>query len=427
MDRALVSRLIREAGDQGIGTLHLWGGEPFLFPDLMGIVAEGYRQRMDLLINTNCFWAKTEEFASERIRQLLVGKPEDKGLQLIVSADGLHQGFKATPLDQVANVINAALKLKDPSLRLLIYSLSLREDSTLDQLLSLLPPDIHPPAQAAFASGDSVTLASGNTSTLLVGVSGPLNLTAGRAKALSPALRASSPLTRREIYDSREGLFSNGALYVSVELDTFLDSHHVGEGLFPFGKIEHTSLEDVISEIQADPLARLTRGLPPRHLLFPFRKHFPAGALEKIIGESHSIYELFNRLYLCGPTGHDLSGKLSLARQHLLRRGLSSSDLSAALAVIRELGDLTDAEMLETMLLDTSRSPQERWEIAFVYKVLEGENKGYFGSLVTRPWTEFPVLFGGSPTPLTTYYIGNPPLAGLGREQVPDWLERYAY
>ncbi len=99
------------AGAKGAGakTVWLFGGEPFLYFDLLMDSVESARKiGIEPYVTSNAFWAVSEESALSKLRLL-----REKGLYDIqFGVDPFHHGY--VPIEHVRNAINAARSLDMP-------------------------------------------------------------------------------------------------------------------------------------------------------------------------------------------------------------------------------------------------------------------------------------------------------------------------
>jgi hypothetical protein len=418
MDTQLAFRLIREQEkEEGLSTIHLWGGEPFLHPDVDAIVAEVFGHYMNLMITTNGFWGTTAAEASAKLAGINGMKSSQLYFELILSCDWFHQSQPATPIENIANILKAAIEINDDHFVTLVHSCNLANDGTLNGLFPLLAPHITPDAHklAKLDTGHSVDFYFKGNHPLVSIVNGPVDLSVGKAKDLAPELRGSEPLKKDEVFRDPRPIFDD-RLYVDVEGDIFLNSHNIGGKIFPIGNIVDSPLASVIKTAKNDPMIRALQTMPFRHVLFPFRKYLD---IDPILEQSHSIFELFNRLYLAEAV-RDKKEELQHARSELQRGGLTNSDV---LLPIRLYGDLTDCEPLMRVFTDKERSLNERWEAAFVFLSIFGHSDDFFAESYNRirvnPLSNTSTLFHSC--------HGKGKVEDMGQHDFPDWYEKCEY
>jgi hypothetical protein len=417
MDTQLVFRLIREAKEQDLKAIHLWGGEPFLHPDLDQIVAEVFRNNLHLMIATNGFWGRSLPEAAAKIAAINGLKPEELFFRFILSCDKFHQSQPATPLNNVANIAQAVIDLNNDHFTALAHGCNLVTDRTLDGLLPLLSPrqTLSPRQQAILDSGYSVHFHHKREEPLLSLMNGPVDLSVGRAKTLAPELRASPALEKDEVYCQPEPI-THDTLYADVAGAVFVNSHNIGDKIFPLGSLARGSLAGIIKEANRDLLVKALYTLPYKYFLFPFRKYLD---LNSLLARSHSAYELFNYLYLA-EASRDKREELRNARAALQAGGKLNPE---SLLTIRQYGDVTDRELLSRLFTDRRYSLEKRWQAAFVYLAISIETDGYFAYSGYRSGG----LFGNPDAPMIHSYLGEGAVKELGSCLFPAWYENFEY
>lgn len=421
MDTQLVFRLIRKAKEQGIETIHLWGGEPFLHPNLNAIIAEVFKNNLNLMITSNGFWGTTVAEVAAKLSGINKMKPEDLYFQLIISCDGFHQSQPATPIDKVANVLKGVMGIDSDHFIALVHSCNIANDNTLESLFPLLKPQIVPNAikLQKLKEGETVTFYHKGKQPVISMVNGPIDLSVGKAKELSPEIRGTKPLGKDEVYNNRDPILRD-ILYVDVEGEVFLDSHNIGDRNFPIGNIHSASLRNIMDKVNSDLMVRALYTMPFKYFLFPFRKYLD---LDPLLRQSHSVYELFNRLYLAEAT-QDKRDELDHARDQMQQGALSRDELQRMLLPIRLYGDITDREALEQFFKDASLAKNDRWEAAFVFLALSTDGAGLFAYSGHRAGG----FFGSNPfAPFIQFYHGKGKIEDMGSQQFPLWHENYNY
>lgn len=106
LDRSMVLTCIQEAADFGMQKIEFTGGEICLFfKDLLEFMSCAHDCGLEVVLDTNAFWASTHERALKRLEKL-----KQYGLkQLVLSTDRYHQDF--IPLSRIINALNAAREL----------------------------------------------------------------------------------------------------------------------------------------------------------------------------------------------------------------------------------------------------------------------------------------------------------------------------
>lgn len=285
MEKQLVYRLISEAKTAGFHTIALWGGEPFLHPDIDGIIREVFRQNMNLMITTNGFWGGSIAEAAAKLESITASHGE-LHLQLILSCDFFHQSQSATPIGNIPNIIDAVEKCNDQRVSLLLHGCNVENDNILQSLVADRWPG------HVIRPGFIARLGSHSDRSKIEARIGPIDLTAGRAKRLPSSMRSSRPLNRN-VLDSPWPLFGN-VLYVGANRRVYCDSHTVGSDIFSIGSVDDLKLRQVIDRAHGDVVVRMLSTMPFSRFLAYFAGKID---LDPLIGGSHSINELFNRLY----------------------------------------------------------------------------------------------------------------------------------
>lgn len=296
MEKRQVFDLVREAKSLGFEYMHLWGGETFLHPDIQDIISFIFQNNFTLSISTNGFWAKTPKLTADLINSILERKPYDRMFHLATSCDAFHQSFPQTPIGNIANIMNHAIELCDPSFPVFVNSINLAADKPYHGLFPMLKGvRVNRDQINDMDEGFPVNIIEYGTQPVLSVVNGPLNPTVGRAKYLPPDIRGSSPLTIEEITCGKMPIFNNGTLYISVDGTSHFSEHHVGDNIFPAGNVFKSSIRDIISSAKDDNMTLFLFTRPFKYFVSLFSDHINVLNLTE---NSHSQNELFNRLYL---------------------------------------------------------------------------------------------------------------------------------
>lgn len=97
---------------EGIKTVVIHGGEPFLYFDLLtGIVKAAKKfETKRIWVMTNCYWAKTQKVAEKKLTAL-----KNAGYtHMLFSADAFHQTF--IPLERVKIALDVARRMEFPNI-----------------------------------------------------------------------------------------------------------------------------------------------------------------------------------------------------------------------------------------------------------------------------------------------------------------------
>lgn len=296
MEKEQIFDLVSSAKKAGMNTLHLWGGEPFLHPDIDEIINSIFDTGLHLMVSTNGFWAISPSATEDHVNRIMKHKPENSYFEIIASCDGLHQSFPQTPIDNIANIANYVTDRFDPKVILLINSCDLAGDSTFDRLFPLLHNGVHATRKYAALTNNGATVSVLNKGQhpVLLSRKFPVDLSVGRARSLSPALRSSGPITPDMVNSLTSCIFDN-TLYVGIDGTSFFSPHHLGDRIFPWKNVFNSSISEVISDANADNVIQFLFSRPFSSFVGSFQKHLNVYPL---IENSHTFIELFNRLYL---------------------------------------------------------------------------------------------------------------------------------
>ncbi|MDR2428441.1 MAG: radical SAM protein [Candidatus Margulisbacteria bacterium] len=315
----LVKKLIDQAVQQKHDFINIWGGEPFLHPDLYLILKYCLDNGLTPCVNTNAFWAYSLEAAEKTISQLKRLGKGGKTVRLALSCDRFHQEQKATPLINIVNALAVLEREKLEGYR--IHSVESRGDNTLAKVFGDLRK--HNP---------NISLEKVRQRTTIL----PLEKAAGRAKILTE--QGADPYARFTLVNS-EIIFC-----VSVTGEVFFYETFIGNEIMPLGNVYKQNITEILKNMNRQKLLKLLHFQPLKFFFYPFRKYVDIQKItqELSAGKIRNFFFLRNLasdLLQKRQKQFDFSQKLQLARR--IYTGQCEID-PAALKTIECYGDLSD-------------------------------------------------------------------------------------
>ena len=358
MDVQTAQRVISEAAQLGITSVHIWGGEPFKHPDLMAIVKEVFAHNLGLVISSNGFWGVTKEAALEKLAAVLEIKPADLKFQLTLSCDDAHQSQPATPVEKIVNILRAAQDIDNEMFYLLLNVTLMKDEISRGTFIQAL-------ADGGFTvdvelEGQKWRLVYPGTASQISLAFSEVERAFGRAKDFGAEPFKGKPESNSLLRKKVGGELLSGELYVGVDGEVFIHPHFVGDKIFSIGDIYTASLPEIVTAANADVMIRMLSQGSLHHLICAYRKYVGLGDL---LEQSYSTAELFRRLWEIPGPQHDETQVLQAARG-LVNEPVSGEALSEALDAIRYYGDFTDAPALEAVFTKRELDMEHRWQAA---------------------------------------------------------------
>jgi MoaA/NifB/PqqE/SkfB family radical SAM enzyme len=329
LDLPLIKQLVDQAVQQQLERIHLWGGEPFLHPDLYTILQYTLQKGLSVSVNTNAFWAKSQRAVEDFCDYFITFVTEKHTINLDISCDYFHQSQKATPLQNIVNLISVLAKR--PKYEYNIQSVITSQDNTFTEMLLLLHQQ-QPTLDIEIIRQKQKAV--------------PLEQSVGRAKQLPTPLLYRS-LEADDFLDHP----SRTTLFITSHGDVVLYENWVGDSIYSLGNVKEQSLVKIIQNLHKQKMLKFMSFIPVRYFFYPFRKYLnleQVGVIfpSKIIGRPRDAVA---RLMQITEKQFDKSVKLEQARR-VYYETLDTAKSLDCLDIIDRYGDFLDVFALRYLL-----------------------------------------------------------------------------
>jgi hypothetical protein len=292
---------------------------------------------------TNGAFAKTEQDVQDFISQCRFLPTKKQVVRLLISCDKFHQTQKATPLENIINIISVLEKDRPAGFEYVIRAVYDPVDDTFDKVLVEL--------QQKGIIPDNV---------LKHKVEIPLEYV-GRAKT---RIGGFDPELKQENYFTNTGLLTQG--YVTVTGKVVLCENWVGEELLPFGNIKNETLVEIEDNLNSFKILKLFCIWPKKFFFYPFRKYLDLQnfCLDLSCGKIKNAYYLRDKavkILRMKEKQFDFSAELKEARQ--VYSNTHKLPIADCLDIIERYGDLSDVFYLRELSNKTT-------DIAVLQKIL---------------------------------------------------------
>jgi pyruvate-formate lyase-activating enzyme len=334
LNSSIILKLIDQAIEKNVSSITLWGGEPFLHPELYPIITYGLKKGMNIGVITNGFWGKSEQDVLDFVDYFLPLLQNSGRLMLAISCDVFHQTQVSTPLQNIINIISILTRLNLSNLSYKVFAIKGFSENILSKLYAEIPVHVN----KAHVQNKVKYIA--------------LEYFVGRAKfTQSNTTVPFHNINWNYRVTTQQGQF----IFVTASGSAVLYENFCGDEIIPVGNIKELSLKNIEQKLNENLLLKLLQFQAFKYFIYPFRKYLDIYRLFVQVDSSQiriqgTIRDLIARILLIEEKEFDKSPLLNKAREIYYGDLDKTEEIINSLNIIDKYGDLSDVFCLKHML-----------------------------------------------------------------------------